>query len=510
MPNAPVPPSNRASITDAVLDTPLLRFSEHPADTWTIRDAVMGTQIFGGTGSGKTSGSGQAIARAFLRNKFGGLVLTAKEEDRGNWERWMEQEQHPGQLLHIQAGGQYWFNFIEYLYDLYPAGTGAGLTQNLVGLFMTALSSGNARASSADPYWDDALRQMLTHAVDLIALAQGPGRRVTLHDISDVIRTAPQSRADVHSTDWRRGACWRFLQAAEERFATMTPADRVAADGQWRDIQETRDYWLLDFAGLAERTRSVVVSSFTSRVTHLLRSPLRELLCSELPANFGPDMSFKGNIILFDLPVKTYGEVGRTAQVLFKTVWQRATESSRRNPKDADARPVFLWADESQYFVTSEDMLFQQTARSKQAATVYLTQNLPNYHAALDSTGRSAATDSLLGNLSTKIFHANGDPTTNEWAERVFAHGIATRSAPSYSGDHAGASTQYQVEPVVRASAFTVLDTAEAIVFVAGRPWASSFARKTALKFRVNQSNGSVIPATTRIAPTVGKHDGSH
>jgi hypothetical protein len=49
--------------------------------------------------------------------------------------------------------------------------------------------------------------------------------------------------------------------------------------------------------------------------------------------------------------------------------------------------------------------------------TVYLTQNLPNYYATLGAgeEGKASA-DSLLANLNTKIFHANSDPVTNEWA----------------------------------------------------------------------------------------------
>ena len=43
------------------LDEPLLWFSNHP---WRIRDALEGTAILGDTGSGKTSGSGKAIAQS--------------------------------------------------------------------------------------------------------------------------------------------------------------------------------------------------------------------------------------------------------------------------------------------------------------------------------------------------------------------------------------------------------------------------------------------------------------
>lgn len=66
------------------LNYPLISFSPHPKDTWTLRDAVCGSQIFGGIGSGKTSGSGRTIAKAFLKNGFGGIIPCAKPDERVN------------------------------------------------------------------------------------------------------------------------------------------------------------------------------------------------------------------------------------------------------------------------------------------------------------------------------------------------------------------------------------------------------------------------------------------
>jgi len=54
-------------------------------DPWRIKDACEGTVIFGGTGSGKTSGSGRALAQSFLGAGFGGLVLCAKPEEPALW-----------------------------------------------------------------------------------------------------------------------------------------------------------------------------------------------------------------------------------------------------------------------------------------------------------------------------------------------------------------------------------------------------------------------------------------
>jgi len=221
---------------------------------------------------------------------------------------------------------------------------------------------------------------------------------------------------------------------------------------------------------------------------------LKAVFCSDSDPTFRPEDSYRGKIILLDLPVKEFGDVGRFAQVLFKTVWQRATErrsdkeetttdpdgSRKPNPHyNADFRPVFLWADESQHFVTAEDLYFQATARSSLAATVYLTQNISNYYAVMGGREPRAATDSLLGNLVTKVFHANGDPSTNEWAERLFGRTWGPRKGSSIGWEqHQGMTTNVQesFDPVVPAYSFTKLKKGglpdrktECILYLGGR-----------------------------------------
>ena len=59
-----------------------------PENYWSLNDAFQGVQVFGATGSGKSSGSGQALARAFLDSNMGGLVLTAKTDEVHAWQQY--------------------------------------------------------------------------------------------------------------------------------------------------------------------------------------------------------------------------------------------------------------------------------------------------------------------------------------------------------------------------------------------------------------------------------------
>ena len=493
-------------------------------DAWTIGDAVEGTQVFGATGSGKTSGSGRALAREFIRNGFGGLVLTAKPDDLSQWIRYFRDsgatdeqicervivveppgDRHPGAIWPKRnVGGRQTnedlplrvcrgFNFLEYEYQ-----HNGGLTQDIVSLFLTSMSSGETTVSRTEPYWEEALRELLTHAVDLAVLGTQAERghsRIRLSDLVGVIRSAAQKREEASSQRWRSpgtSLCWKFI---DDGYRNLIKGNGLKDEGRQIDLESTIDYWMNDFPNLSDRTRSIITSSFTAKAAGLLRKPLRELLCGETDKNVdaSPEQTHKGTMVIVNLPVKLYGEVGQFAQRIWKTMWQRATQRRTKllESEWSSQRPVFLWADESQYFITREDALFQQTARSALAATVYLTQNISNYYVALGGDQARAAADSLLGNLQTKVFHANGDPETNLWAERVFGQLWTQSTTDSMSssstlqesgmsrtvGDSSQAS--WHRGPAVEAREFLTLATGseryfydvESIVLKAGRRW---------------------------------------
>ncbi len=401
------------------LDLPICAFGRF--DSFTLDDATQGVQIFGAVGSGKTTGSGQFLADSFLSNGFGGLILTVKKDERSLW---VEYCKKTGRELVIFAPQNGWkFNFLDY--ELNRGGQGGGQTENIVDLFLTVLELEAGSHNRNEAYWQNALKQLLRNTIDLLKISKGT---LTMWELYKVITTAPQNAQDVRTIEGQDGRSeeseWmKNSFCADLLFEASNKEGLSEIDKQ--DLEIVRDYWLKEFPNIADKTRSIIVSSFTSLADMFLRGHLREMFCTE--TNIFPEVTHEGVLILVDLPVHEYGKIGQYAQAVIKYVWQKATE--RREP-EKDLKPVFLWADEAQFFVNSHDVKFQTTARSCRACTVYLTQNLPNY---LNIIGDNL-TYSLLGNLQTKIFHQNTDPKTNQYASDVIGKDWKNKMSTSIGG----------------------------------------------------------------------------
>ncbi len=473
------------------------------ADPWRIKDACEGTVIFGGTGSGKTSGSGRAIARSFLAAGMGGLVLCAKPDEPALWRGYASETGRGSDLAMFGAGEPWSFNFMDY--ESTRSGAGAGLTENLVTLFMevSSIGSGDARARGGDPFWERAMRSLIRNCVDVLVMA---GEPVSLHSMFAVVRSAPADPAGAASPDWkRRSACWERLEAAGER-ALGTP---------WAvDYGEVAGYWLGHFPTLGEKTRGSIVAMFSTLAEGLMRGKMRELFCES--TTLSPEDAIGGRIVVVNLPVKEWSEVGRMAAVLWKYCLQKAVER-RTDNADGRGRPLFIWADECQHFTSRYDPLFQATARSSRAASVYLTQNSPSLCAALGggAEGRSM-TDSLLGNMGTKIFHANSDRETNQLASDLVGKRLQSlRSSGSGSSLSLGGqpsvgasanrgrseSMDFEIQPMefssLRKGGAENAHASDALVFQNGRLWAGTGRawQKVAFRQRTGEVAAEAAPA---------------
>ncbi len=394
---------NQASaITPWSLSTVLLKFND--GELWTIQDACQGTQCFGSTGSGKTTGSVAAIAESFLLAGFGGLFLTAKPDDASTYLRLCEKAGRSSDVMLFRPNGTYRFNPFDS--ELKRRDAGAGLTHNVVAMLSALLEVSERNQANgggdSDGYWKRANRQLCLNCVDLSVMAMD---RISVPDLYRIAISAPTSLEQLQLDSWKASSfCYQCLM----------DADKVAKGASRKlDFKLVADYFCLEWPCLSDRTRSVVLSTFTSMLDVLNRGLIRDLMSGE--TNISPEMAQDGKIIIVDLPTMLFGEVGVFTQVLWKYCMQRAQE---RRDVQQNPRPVFIVSDESHLTVVKQDQVFQTTARSTRTAVVYATQSISNYLATFGSDSE-AEVHSLLGNLQSKFFHQQSDIKTNQYAAEL-------------------------------------------------------------------------------------------
>jgi hypothetical protein len=412
------------------LTAPLLSIMD---EKWTIGDACEGVQIFGGTGSGKTSGSGQMLAKTYLYNGFGGLVLTVKAGDSQMWTQYCEKLERTDHLMIVNESEEYKFNFLHYLV------TEDYSTVNITHIFLSALQKHNA-----GDYWQNAMEQLIKNTINLLILATGTA---SIEEMYRLVLSAPKSEEeadlifDLEPEEGDIGILQIFNEKTRKSkkidpyFKDLFELAQSKVDTLRDELPKVTDpktfvkhknlileftklttlYWQKEFPTMDSEPRSSIISMFTSLADNLLRGELRSILsCEPSEQNFSPDDVLAGKILVLDLNIKRFRETGKMAQIIFKTIFQMTVEKKRESVIDKAAlRPIFLWIDEAQFFLTKDDVLFQTTARSSKVCSVYLTQNYSNYLAFVGSHPEKPIVDSFLAVLQTKFFHCQGDPVTN-------------------------------------------------------------------------------------------------
>ncbi len=493
----------------------------NPIDVLSLEDIVKGIQIFGGIGSGKTSGSARQLALEFLQRGYGGIVNCAKV---GELDRWLEYGRLTNRLddmVIFKPGGDYTFNPLKYELERDRA-EGGGHVENIVSLFLSNVKMGNrlngggGGIGGREPFWIYAMERMLRAAIGLQRLAK-LGIELTGEDTSNVFdltitniakvlrdypvgdghyrkffNISPPSNFEQHTAlqEWADRSytifclCWamhylnHLKQKRDEELLKGAKADVKVVmkfESEQRSFEAISSYFLNELPNLAEKTRSGILEYFFAFASPFRSGLLADYFATSTSPELLPERTFDGKIILLNWPIKQYLQLGVFAQSIYKTTWQQAVERRKANQA---SRPCFWFADEAHYFVSDDDIRFQATARESKAITVLITQNISNYYALMPGSNSKALVDSLLGNIATKIFHNNHDAATNEAAAETIAKDY--RPSPTFgdTGNSIGQEYQYQVLP----KHFTLLKTGgdgknegivEAVLTTAGKEWST-------------------------------------
>jgi hypothetical protein len=395
------------------LNKPLVHFSEQKADDWTLADSFQGVLILGENGSGKTSGSGRILAKRYLESGMGGLVLCFKTDEAALWKRYLKDAGREQDGRFFSVDSPFRFNFMEHEAKT----SGIDFAENLVTLLVdiASIQKRTETSGSEAHFWLPQKKKLLRNAITLLLMA---GEPVSVRTLYEMIVDAPKDIGQAKSDQW---------QSTSFLFGLLKKAEQKA--GNHPEIDLIQRYWMYERPTLNSKTRDTIDADFTGMFDPLTRGKIGELFGTV--TNLTPDDILAGKVIVIDIPVAEFREIGQYAALIWAQLFQRAVD--RREYEAPHTRPVFLWEDEAHWFTIEQDALFQTTARSKGISVVRLTQNLPNF---LDAYGRDGKhkVDTLLGNHATKIFHRNGDPTTNEWASKVIAKETSYRHSLSSSG----------------------------------------------------------------------------
>ncbi|MGL6076757.1 MAG: type IV secretory system conjugative DNA transfer family protein [Fimbriiglobus sp.] len=482
-------PSNRTLKGDP-LDEPLVELIPGQ-ECLTQRDLCAGTLILGATGSGKSSGSGAAIRKAMLRSGIGGLVLTAKD-DLADWLTPIREAGREKDLVIIGPGHDLSFNPLEY--ERTRQGRGSGLTECIVSLFdeLEAIKDPGAGKNGGDPFFRQAARDLARQAVQLLMLA---GLPLTVGNLYDLLAAAPTSLAQAKDPNWLKTNDMAVLITAAQ--TAVQPKTATA-------LRRVRDYFLVRYAGMADRTRSSIAEGLITKLSVLSSGPLETLFGGQ--TSWTPDEIYRGKITIVDAPVLQYGELGRMVNVLLKASFMRDVQRREITP---DTKPCFLFADEYQYHMTPGDQLFLTTARSSRCQSVFLTQNINNLYAALGG-GLEAqpVVASLLGNLRNKIVHSVDDKETVEYLSELFGHevtlltGMSVPTGSQAERTQAGQLTSANLTPQrmfrVEPSTFAQLKAGspandfivEGVVYRGGQKFANN---KTYIRIAIDQRTGRAV-----------------
>jgi hypothetical protein len=379
----------------------------------TLRQAYENIHVWGSPGSGKTSGSGQTLARSLLRTGAGFYVACSKVSEIPRWESYVAENNRENSLFIFDRNQG--FNFLEYAMARYGAD---GIT-NVVGILMRVLDDARkARGKSGgddNPFWDESIESILSHAIPVLYASTGT---VSIEGILDFAINAP-----VGADSWKRVAKNIEGNAAALALRTMAanPVNPLPPD----DCKRLVSYWMTgEWQKHDEKTRGNILSSLTARLGLFRHGILRDCFCGK--TTWVPEMLFHGCVTVAALPVQTNETEGRLAQMVLKYMTQLAIESRNALPERHCERPVVIWVDEAHRFVSVKDEQFLAECRESRTCCVFLSQGLPSYYAALGEH-ETKRVDGLIGKFGTHIFHQNADHHTNEFASKLIGRGIHQR-----------------------------------------------------------------------------------
>jgi len=454
---------------DPILDREILRLSD--SDIVRFRDIIEGgCLITGGLGSGKSSTSAKDLALSFLTAGFGGLVLTVKSDETPHWIEYAKQTGRTKDLVIFNAASGHSFDPLAYIWQ--AGGRAAAQIETVVELFTVLMAVGKVyQPSSGERYFEQAVEELMR--ANLIALSNA-GEPISINNLHRLIASLPIEKGQIDDASWQESSyCSAVIAKLRERRESFSAQ-------QWEDLEIAIVYLLEKWPSLDPRTRSNIESTWSGMASKFTYSPFREMFSSGR-FDFTPEQAtHERKIIVVDMPVLEYGrETSRLCQILVKIIFQRSW--LRHQYKRGCCNGAFCFQDEFALLMHRHEAHFHMVCRSSAVAPICITPNILNI--AGEEFGEQlpgAKTLGFLGLLALKIFHANNETQTNEYAAnqigKVWAYIDGWNASSGEFHEHNGISGNKQLVHILEPVELTRLTKpdgesplSEAIVYMSGR-----------------------------------------
>lgn len=480
-----------------ILEKEIYRFST--GDGLKVFEAIEGIFTSGNSGGGKSSGPGNHLLHAFLKHKFGGIIICISNEEVKRVDRLIRKAKRESDVVHFHGGSSLSFNPLEF--ELFNERSGYGEVSSIVHLLTLIISvganyKGSGKGEGNDKFWINAAERFMSRCIHLLRLS---GEKVTIQNMrrilissflkEDVIRYSKIRSAlgDKELDENKRTAMHKeYSEWIQSNYFlyVFEKANLVELNTEDQEIMHlVGEYFMVTRPDIPEKTLATINETFLGALAEPF---LSGILKTHFSSNgVSPELQLErtyeeGKIVVVDFSPKTYGLSGVMASAIMKLAFQRCMEN-RDIANEEKPNPVFLWVDEYQAVVAPEyDGQFQATSRSTLCMTSYITQNINSIISVMGRYSPYQRAKALLGNLGLKIFCANGDIETNKYAsEMIGQHLVDQKSTSINEQQEPSFSYSQTLLPKVPTSHFNVLKTGrkhngyivEAIVFKSGKKW---------------------------------------
>jgi type IV secretory pathway TraG/TraD family ATPase VirD4 len=381
------------------LDQPLLCWGDDNA--FTVRNACENVAVFGKTGSGKSSGSGDTILRALVRHaNSGGLILASKPGDREYVRRIFREERDERDLLIMEPGAPYRFNVLDF--DRKNGADTRQLTQALMTFGETLDRAEGESGGDRDPFWIGQNRRQIHNAIEIVTAATGA---IDPRSLQAFIGGAALNLEETGDAKWHSGFHCQALLAAKAKAAT---------DIEKNDFDLAEAYWISELPALNDRTRSSINAGVMGLLHVFNTGIVRDLLATS--TNISPESLEERKWWLVNFPIVP----GDASATFVNTAIKYAVQRHILRRKAGAGDPLLaIWCDEFQKVSNSYDAAFLAECRSHKGCLVALTQSIHSMYANLRGKGGEHQTDSLLTNFGHLIIHTLGDAKSAEYASSI-------------------------------------------------------------------------------------------